>query len=100
MRSLFIRMRFIHWLGAIVLFMNATFFTDLIFSQIIQYIITIFLIIHDIDEKVWGVDSLKKVTEYMKHFERKNLQFHVPSIAYITVKWKKFLVLSIHLEKM
>lgn len=73
MRSLFIRMRFIHWLGAIVLFMNATFFTDLIFSQIIQYIITIFLIIHDIDEKVWGVDSLKKVTEYMKHFERKDL---------------------------
>lgn len=73
MRSLFIRMRFIHWLGAIVLFMNATFFTDLLFSQIIQYIITMFLIIHDIDEKVWGVDSLKKVTEYMKNFERKDL---------------------------
>lgn len=73
MRSLFIRMRFIHWLGAIVLFMNATFFTELLFSQIIQYIITMFLIIHDIDEKVWGVDSLKKVTEYMKNFERKDL---------------------------
>lgn len=73
MRSLFIRMRFIHWLGAIVLFMNATFFTDLLFSQITQYIITIFLIIHDVDEKVWGVDSLKKVTEYMKNFERKDL---------------------------
>jgi len=66
-------MRFIHWLGAIVLFMNATFFTELLFSQIIQYIITMFLIIHDIDEKVWGVDSLKKVTEYMKNFERKDL---------------------------
>ncbi|WP_317246806.1 MULTISPECIES: methyl-accepting chemotaxis protein [unclassified Shewanella] len=73
MRSLFIRMRFIHWLGAIVLFMNATFFTELLFSQIIQYIITMFLIVHDIDEKVWGVDSLKKVTEYMKNFERKDL---------------------------
>lgn len=73
MRSLFIRMRFIHWLGAIVLFMNATFFTELLFSQIIQYIITMFLIIHDIDEKVWGVDSLKKVTEYMKNFEKKDL---------------------------
>ncbi|GIU02863.1 methyl-accepting chemotaxis protein [Shewanella morhuae] len=73
MRSLFIRMRFIHWLGAIALFINAAFFTDTLFSQIIQFIVVAFLIIHDIDEKFWGVDSLKNVTLYMKHFERKDL---------------------------
>lgn len=73
MRSLFIRMRFIHWLGAIALLVNATFFTDVLFSQIIQYVVVVFLIIHDIDEKFWGVDSLEHVTNYMKNFERKDL---------------------------
>jgi methyl-accepting chemotaxis protein len=73
MRSLFIRMRFIHWLGAIALLVNATFFTDVLFSQIIQYVVVVFLIIHDIDEKFWGVDSLENVTNYMKNFEKKDL---------------------------
>lgn len=73
MRSLFIRMRFIHWLGAIALLINAAFFTDVLFSQIIQYIVVVALIIHDIDEKFWGVDSLESVTNYMKNFERKDL---------------------------
>lgn len=66
-------MRFIHWLGAIALLVNATFFTDVFFSQIIQYVVVVFLIIHDIDEKFWGVDSLEHVTNYMKNFERKDL---------------------------
>ncbi|MCW8329253.1 methyl-accepting chemotaxis protein [Photobacterium sp. SDRW27] len=73
MRSLFIRMRFIHWLGSIALLVNATFFTDVLFSQIIQYVVVVFLIIHDIDEKFWGVDSLENITNYMKNFERKDL---------------------------
>lgn len=73
MRSLFIRMRFIHWLGTLLLFINATFLTDALVSQIIQYVIVVFLIVHDLDEKFWGVDSLNHVTQYMKNFERKDL---------------------------
>lgn len=73
MRSLFIRMRFIHWLGTLLLFVSATFLTDALASQVIQYVIVVFLIIHDIDEKFWGVDSLNHVTKYMKNFERKDL---------------------------
>ncbi|MBE3665473.1 chemotaxis protein [Vibrio navarrensis] len=73
MRSLFIRMRFVHWLGVVILVMNAFFFTENMVSQILQGIVVIFLIIHDIDEKIWGVDSLKNVTMYMKNFERKDL---------------------------
>ncbi|MCF7361740.1 MULTISPECIES: methyl-accepting chemotaxis protein [Vibrio] len=73
MRSLFIRMRFVHWLGVIILLMNALFLTENMISQILQSIVVIFLIIHDIDEKIWGVDSLKNVTMYMKNFERKDL---------------------------
>ncbi|WP_351088102.1 methyl-accepting chemotaxis protein [Shewanella sp. S1-49-MNA-CIBAN-0167] len=73
MRSLFLRMRLIHWVGAMALFINALFFTDGIGSQVVQYLVMIFLIIHDIDEKYWGVDSLKNVTTYMKTFEKKDL---------------------------
>ncbi|KQH86769.1 chemotaxis protein [Vibrio furnissii] len=73
MYSLFIRMRFVHWLGVVILVVNAFFFTENMISQILQGIVVIFLIIHDIDEKIWGVDSLKNVTMYMRNFERKDL---------------------------
>ncbi|WP_375748588.1 methyl-accepting chemotaxis protein [Vibrio sp. HN007] len=73
MKSLFLRMRTIHWLGAVALLINALFFTESVTSQVIQYFVTAFLIIHDIDEKVWGVDSLRNVTDYMGVFENKDL---------------------------
>lgn len=73
MHSLFLRMRFIHWLGAILLLVNAIFFTDQIYSQILQYVIVVVLIIHDLDEKFWGVDPLDKITDYMRSFEKKDL---------------------------
>lgn len=60
-------------LGAVVLLINAVFFTDSLISQIIQITITVFLIVHDIDEKVWGVNSLRDVTQYMRTFENKDL---------------------------
>jgi methyl-accepting chemotaxis protein len=73
MRSLYLRMRLIHWVGAMALFINALFFTDGIGSQVVQYLVMTFLVIHDIDEKYWGVDALKNVTIYMKTFEKKDL---------------------------
>jgi len=66
-------MRLIHWLGAISLFFNALFFTEQFYSQILQYIVIFLLIIHDLDEKFWGVDSLNKITDYMRTFEQKDL---------------------------
>lgn len=73
MRSLFFRMRSIHWLGAILLFINALFFTEQLFAQVVQYIVVVLLIIHDIDEKFWGVDSLNEITQYLRVFEQKDL---------------------------
>ncbi|WP_281556842.1 methyl-accepting chemotaxis protein [Thalassomonas sp. RHCl1] len=73
MQSLFFRMRLIHWLGAIGLFFNALLYTEQTFSQVLQYIVVLLLVIHDLDEKHWGVDSLRKITAYMGHFEQKNL---------------------------
>lgn len=73
MHSLFLRMRLIHWLGAIALLINALFFTEQLYSQILQYVVVFLLIIHDLDEKFWGVDSLHKITDYMRAFEQKDL---------------------------
>ena len=73
MQSLFLRMRLIHWLGAIALFVNAMLLSAQPFSQGLQLVVVVLLIIHDWDEKRWGVDSLRKITEYMRHFERKDL---------------------------
>jgi len=66
-------MRFIHWLAAISLFINAMFFSEHLVSQVIQYVVMVLLIIHDLDEKFWGVDSLNETTEYMRSFEQKDL---------------------------
>lgn len=81
MRSLFLRMRSIHWLSAILVFINALFFTELFNSQVLQYIVVILLIIHDLDEKFWGVDSLNEITKYLGTFEKKDLskECHVNS---------------------
>jgi methyl-accepting chemotaxis protein len=73
MRSLFLRMRSIHWLSAILLFINALLFTEQFYSQLIQYTIVVLLIIHDLDEKFWGVDSLNEITTYLRIFETKDL---------------------------
>ena len=73
MKSLFLRMRCIHWLGAIILFINALLYTEGWIPQLLQYLVVGFLIFHDLDEKYWGVDSLNKITEYMRVFERKDL---------------------------
>ena len=73
MRSLFLRMRSIHWLSAILLFINALLFNEQLYSQLIQYTIVVLLIIHDLDEKFWGVDSLNEITTYLRIFETKDL---------------------------
>lgn len=73
MQSLFLRMRFIHWLGAAALFVNALLFSEQLFSQLVQFCVVILLVIHDLDEKYWGVDALHKVTLYMQTFEKKDL---------------------------
>lgn len=73
MTSLFMRMRLVHWVGIGLLLINAVFFTDNTPSLIIQGLLVAVLVIHDIDEKRWGVDALQQVGEYFQHFARKDL---------------------------
>jgi len=69
MSSLFLRMRLVHWIGIVLLVLNAFVFTDNLISQIIQIIIALVIVIHDIDEKINGVDVAKKIIHSLSDFK-------------------------------
>lgn len=73
MKSLFFRMRLVHWIGVIVLLLNAVFLTENPFGTLIQVVVAAIVVFHDFDEKRWGVESLSQVSQYMKNFTEKNL---------------------------
>lgn len=73
MRSLFFRMRLVHWIGILLLIVNATFFTNNLIGSAVQYLIAFVVFMHDIDEKKWGVDSLREVTAYFSYLSAKDL---------------------------
>ncbi len=73
MKSLFFRMRLVHWVGVALLLLNATFFTDNPIGMAVQYVIALVVFVHDIDEKKWGVNALREVTDYMANFTAKDL---------------------------
>ena len=68
MNSLFLRMRLVHWIGIVLLIINAFFFTDNIISIVIQLVIAVVIVIHDIDEKVNGVNVAKKIINSLGNF--------------------------------
>jgi len=61
--SLFIRMRVVHWVGVALLLLNAFIFTDNLIAKIVQIVIAIVIVLHDLDEKINGVDVTKKVID-------------------------------------
>ena len=65
-KSLYFRMRIIHILGIIILATNALLFTENLIGQIVQFVIVVALIIHDIDEKTWGVNMTKIIAKELK----------------------------------
>jgi len=69
MNSLFFRMRFIHYVGIVLLVVNGTFFTDNIIGQIVQYVVALVVLVHDLDEKVNGVDMTKSLIKQLHNLE-------------------------------
>ncbi|WP_457749687.1 methyl-accepting chemotaxis protein [Sulfurimonas sp.] len=69
MTSLFLRMRLVHWIGIILLLINAFVFTDNLISRIIQLVIAFVILIHDLDEKINGVDVAKKIIHSLANFK-------------------------------
>lgn len=72
MSSLFLRMRLVHWVGIALLIVNAFVFTDNLISQIVQLIIAVVIIVHDLDEKINGVDVAKKSSKASQIFNLEN----------------------------
>ncbi len=82
MNSLFLRMRIVHWVGIVLLVLNALLLTDNLLSQIVQIVIAVVILIHDIDEKINGVDAAKKIIENLENFKvgsRVDLKLHYSS---------------------
>jgi methyl-accepting chemotaxis protein len=73
MRSLFLRMRLVHWVGIAALAISAYWYTDNPVGQFIQAFLVFAILIHDIDEKRWGVDTLREVAGYLNNFASKDL---------------------------
>ncbi|WP_223176124.1 methyl-accepting chemotaxis protein [Sulfurimonas lithotrophica] len=71
-KSLFFRMRLVHYVGIVLLIINGTFFTDNIIGQVIQYVIAVVILIHDLDEKSNGVDMTKSLIEQLDRLEHGN----------------------------
>ncbi len=69
MRSLFLRMRLVHWIGIVLLLINAFVFTDNLISQIVQLVIATVIFVHDLDEKINGVDVAKKIIATLSNFK-------------------------------
>ena len=68
-RSLFFRMRMVHWIGELLLVLNALLLTDNLWSQIIQITVAIVIVFHDLDEKVSGVNVAKKIIAQLENID-------------------------------
>ncbi len=72
MNSLFLRMRLVHWIGIVLLVLNALVLTDNMFSIVIQLVVAVVIVIHDIDEKINGVDAAKNIIASLANFHSGN----------------------------
>ena len=69
LHSLFFRMRFIHYVGIVLLIINGTFFTDNIIGQIVQYVVAVVILFHDLDEKKNGVNMTNSLIKQLTNLE-------------------------------
>jgi len=67
--SLFFRMRLVHWIGILLLVLNALILTENFYAQLVQYVIAFVILIHDIDEKKYGVNTTNALLKALKDFD-------------------------------
>ena len=76
-KSLYLRMTIIHYIGIIILPLNAFLFTTSDISQIVQIIIALALIIHELDERKNGKLLSKELVNFLKNMDNKNVSFEI-----------------------
>lgn len=72
-KSLFFRMRLVHWIGIPLLVLNAFLFTDNHIGQAVQILVAVVVLIHDLDEKKWGVEPIQKAILNFQKLASKDL---------------------------
>ncbi|MCG3700158.1 methyl-accepting chemotaxis protein [Aliarcobacter butzleri] len=77
LKSLYFRMTIVHYLGIIILPLNAILFTTSTISQIVQIIITLALIVHELDERKNGKLLSKELVNFLKNMDNKNVSFEI-----------------------
>jgi len=90
-RSLFFRMRLVHWIGVLLLIVSALFFTDNIIGQTVQIVVAIVVLIHDFDEKKWGVDPIRQAIANFQKLAKKDLSRSEPINASYNAEAEKML---------
>ena len=75
LKSLYFRMSIIHYLGMIILPLNAILFTQNQASQVVQIILAIFLVFHELDERKNGKQLSSKLIEFLKDMDNPNTKF-------------------------
>ena len=73
LRSLFLRMRAIHWIGMLLLVANALLFTESALSQGVQLLIAVVIFLHDLDERRWGERLFGEVERYLDRLRHQDL---------------------------
>jgi methyl-accepting chemotaxis protein len=70
-------MTIIHYIGIIILPLNAFLFTTTTISQIIQVIIALALIIHELDERKNGKLLSQELVKFLKNMDNKNVSLEI-----------------------
>ena len=77
LKSLYIRMTIVHYIGIILLPLNAFLFTTNIISQSIQIIISLALVIHELDERKNGSQLSKELIKFLRNMDNKNVSLEI-----------------------
>lgn len=76
-KSLYFRMTVIHYTGMIILPLNAYFFTNDSISKIIQIVIAVALIFHELDENKNGKQLSKALIHFLKNMDKKDASLSI-----------------------
>jgi len=77
LKSLYLRMTIVHYIGIILLPLNAFVFTQNIISQTIQIVIALVLIVHELDERKNGNQLSKKLIDFLKNMDNKDVSLQI-----------------------
>ncbi len=72
-RSLFLRMRSVHWIGMLLLTGNAFLFTESLIGRGVQLLVAAVILLHDLDERRWGERLFGEVSRYLDSLSHQDL---------------------------